>query len=106
MATRITYDPGDAAVLAATLYANAPNPFATSTQLRYELTESSRVTLTIYNLLGRKVRVLIDADQAPGRYSKLWNGTDGAGRTVPSGVYFYRLKAGAFEEGGKLLLLR
>ena len=106
VATRITYDPGDAAVLAATLYANAPNPFATSTQLRYELTESSRVTLTIYNLLGRKVRVLVDADQAPGRYSKLWNGTDGAGRTVPSGVYFYRLKAGAIEEGGKLLLLR
>lgn len=104
--SRITYDPGATAVPAATLYTNAPNPFAASTHLRYELTESSRVTLTIYNLLGRKVRVLVDADQAPGRYSRIWNGTDGAGRTVPSGVYFYRLKAGAFEEGGKLLLLR
>ena len=104
--SRIIYDPGAATVPAATLYANAPNPFAASTHLRYELTESSRVTLTIYNLLGRKVRVLVDADQAPGRYSRMWNGTDGAGRTVPSGVYFYRLKAGAFEDGGKLLLLR
>ncbi len=88
------------------LYPNAPNPFATSTSIRFELTEPARVTLTIYNLLGRKVRVLVDETHGPGRHTRIWNGRDGDGRAVPSGVYFYRMTAGVVEEGGKMLLLR
>jgi flagellar hook assembly protein FlgD len=50
--------------------------------------------------------VLVDESHGPGRYTRTWNGTDGDGRTVPSGVYLYRMTAGAIEAGNKMLLLR
>ena len=103
---RIVYAPGASDGPAAILYPNAPNPFAASTSIGFELSEPVHVTLTIYDLLGRKVRVLVDENHGPGRYARTWNGTDGDGRTVPSGVYLYRMTAGAIEEGGKMLLLR
>ena len=90
----------------AVLYPNAPNPFAASTDIRFELTEPVHVTLTIYDLLGRRIRVLVDEMSGPGRYARIWNGKDGDGRAVPSGVYLYRMIAGEFEESGKMLLLR
>ncbi len=103
---RIDYASGASDGPAAVLYPNAPNPFAASTSLGFELSEPAHVTLTIYDLLGRKVRVLVDENHGPGRYTRTWNGTDGDGRTVPSGVYLYRMTAGAIDEGGKMLLLR
>ncbi len=104
--TRIDYTPGAADGPAAVLFPNAPNPFAASTSIRFELSEPAHVTLTIYDLLGRKVRVLVDETHGPGRYTRTWNGTDEDGRTVPSGVYLYRMTAGAIEAGDKMLLLR
>ncbi|MYJ00722.1 MAG: S8 family serine peptidase [Gemmatimonadetes bacterium] len=92
--------------LVAVLYPNAPNPFASSTRIRFELSEPVYVTLTIYNLLGRKIRVLVDETHGPGRYAPTWNGMDGDGRAVPSGVYLYRMTAGGIEQNGKMLLLR
>ncbi|MXY97453.1 MAG: S8 family serine peptidase [Gemmatimonadetes bacterium] len=90
----------------AVLYPNAPNPFTASTNIRFELSEPVHVTLTIYNLLGRRIRVLVDQTQGPGRYARIWNGMDGDGRAVPSGVYLYRMTAGGIEQRGKMLLLR
>lgn len=103
---RIDHESGASDGVAAVLYPNAPNPFAVSTRVRFELLEPVHVTLTIYDLLGRKVRVLVDETHGPGRYARTWNGRDGDGRAVPSGVYLYRMTAGDIEEGGKMLLLR
>lgn len=103
---RIDYESGASDELAAVLYPNAPNPFASSTRIRFELSEPVHVTLTIYNLLGRKIRVLVDETHGPGRFARTWNGRDGDGRAVPSGVYLYRMTAGDVEKGGKMLLLR
>ncbi|MCY3554619.1 MAG: S8 family serine peptidase [Gemmatimonadetes bacterium] len=103
---RIDYESGASGELAAVLYPNAPNPFAGRTDIRFELTESTTVNLTIYDLLGRRVRVLADRMYGPGRYALPWNGMDGDGRAVPSGVYLYRMTAGGIEQSGKMLLLR
>ena len=103
---RIDYESGTSGGLAAVLYPNAPNPFASSTRIRFELSEPVHVTLTIYNLLGRRIRVLVDGTHGPGRYAPTWNGMDGDGRAVPSGVYLYRMAAGGIEQNGKMLLLR
>ncbi len=103
---RIDYESGASDGPVAVLYPNAPNPFASGTRIRFELSEPVHVTLTIYDLLGRKIRVLVDETHGPGRYARTWNGMDGDGRTVPSGVYLYRMTAGDVEAGGKMLLLR
>ncbi|MXZ75659.1 MAG: S8 family serine peptidase [Gemmatimonadetes bacterium] len=103
---RIDHTSGPSDGLVAILYPNAPNPFSGSTDIRFELTETTPVTLMIYNLLGRRVRVLADRMYGPGRYALTWNGRDGDGRAVPSGVYLYRMTAGGIEQNGKMLLLR
>ena len=88
------------------LYPNAPNPFVDATDIRFELTKPARVTLAIYDVLGRRVRVLADRTYGPGRYALTWYGRDDQGRAAPSGVYFCRMTAGDFEEVDKMLLLR
>ncbi|OLE58262.1 MAG: hypothetical protein AUI36_13750 [Cyanobacteria bacterium 13_1_40CM_2_61_4] len=84
-----------------TLYQNYPNPFNPSTTIRYELPRASHVRLTIYDVIGREVRVVVDAQNGAGQHQA----TFGAGN-LPSGVYFYRLTAGAFVETKKLLLMK
>ncbi len=103
---RVDHVPGPSGGPAAVLYPNAPNPFANSTDIRFELTEPARVTLTIYDLLGRRVRILTDRMYGAGRHARTWNGRDDGGRASPSGVYFFHMAAGAVEVRGKMLLLR
>ena len=74
---------------------NSPNPFNPITAIRYSLAEASRVRLTIYNMLGQEVRVLVDENQSPGVYSLQWDARDASGRTVSTGLYIYKLEAGA-----------
>ena len=74
---------------------NYPNPFNPSTTIRYTLPEASNVRLTIYNVLGQEVRTLINAAQSRGIYSVQWDGRDAYGRQAATGVYIYRLEAGA-----------
>jgi hypothetical protein len=76
------------------LYQNYPNPFNPSTAIKYDLSEISLVHLDVFNLLGEKVRTLINEKQLQGSYSIEWNGRNDNGRIIPSGVYFYRLKIG------------
>ena len=73
------------------LYPNIPNPFNPSTLITSRLPEPGQVDLTIYNLLGQQVRVLVRDHRCPGRYEVMWDGMDGFGRHVSSGVYLYRL---------------
>jgi flagellar hook assembly protein FlgD len=64
------------------------------------------VKLTIYNLLGQKVRVLVDDHQSAGYKTVFWDGKDRQGTEVASGIYFYKIQAGAFVQTKKMLLLK
>jgi photosystem II stability/assembly factor-like uncharacterized protein len=83
------------------LFQNYPNPFNPSTTIRYELPMASHVTLKVYNILGQEVATLVNEKKEAGRYEVNFDGSK-----LPSGVYFYRIQAGAFTQTRKLLLLR
>ncbi len=85
---------------------NYPNPFNPTTMIRYDLPQRAHVRLIIYNLLGKKVRTLVDADETPGIKRVTWNGLNDAGERLASGVYVYRLQAGSFTATRKLVLLK
>jgi hypothetical protein len=85
---------------------NAPNPFNPSTTIRFGLAAQARVTISIYDVSGRLVHTLVDGQRSPGLYKETWDGRDSNGRAVASGVYFYRLRAGAFSETKKMVLTR
>ena len=88
------------------LHANYPNPFNPSTTLSYELRTVQPVVLAVYNLLGERIRVLIDAVESPGLKSVLWDGTNSAGKQVSSGTYLSVLRVGGQVSTRKLLLLK
>jgi subtilisin family serine protease len=72
---------------------NHPNPFNSSTSIKFTLSTKSHLKLEIINILGRKVKTLIDAEFPAGQHTIEWDATDDAGQPVSSGVYFYRLKS-------------
>ena len=89
------------------LYAGQPNPFPSSTTLRFELFVSSRVQLNVYDVSGRMVRRLYERSSAmPGSYSMTWDGRDDAGRPVPGGMYFYRLDTDRGSETARVVKLQ
>ncbi len=88
------------------LMQNYPNPFSTSTTIEYSLPNSAPVTLTVYNILGQRVAKIIEPMQSKGPHSIVWNGRDEKGKKVASGIYFYRVRAGAFSATKKMILLR
>ena len=86
---------------------NYPNPFNPTTTIQYALPQATDVELIVYNVAGQRVRTLVVAHQSAGRYRVTWDATDDKGRSVSSGIYFYRLQAGgAFREVKRMLLLR
>jgi flagellar hook assembly protein FlgD len=85
---------------------NYPNPFNPETRIQYQLGKRSGVVLEIYNLMGQRIRTLVREEQLTGRYSVVWNGANDAGIPAASGVYIYRLRAGAYAASRKLLLVR
>jgi hypothetical protein len=85
---------------------NAPNPFNPATRIRFALPEATHVKLTVYDVAGRRVKLLLDRQHEAGWVDVLWNGTNDQGRAVGSGVYFYKLEAGAFEARRKMVLLK
>ena len=85
---------------------NYPNPFNIETAIRYCLRSNGQVTLSIYNLLGQKVKTLVNEKQAAGSYVAKWDGKDENGTVVPSGVYLYVLKAGNFTSYKKMVLMK
>ena len=89
------------------LLPNYPNPFNPETTIQYQVPAPGQVTLTIYNLLGEKVRTLVQTVQPAGKYSAKWDGRNVSGTGVGSGVYFYELQIGnASVATRKMLLLR
>jgi hypothetical protein len=85
---------------------NYPNPFNPSTQIRFALPEQSRVTITIYNMLGGKVRTLVNDFQDAGYRNVLWNATNDHGAPVSAGMYIYTIQAGNFYQAKKMILLK
>ncbi len=88
------------------LAVNRPNPFASSTAISYELPARSRVNISVYEVLGRRVLTLVDAEVQAGRHSVSWDGTDGFGDRVCPGVYVYRIDASSYSEARKMVLLQ
>lgn len=99
--TPIELDPTAAVPDEVQLDGNYPNPFNPQTTISYGLPQAGPVRLTVYDALGRAVAVLVDREQAAGRYRATFE----AG-TRPSGAYFYRLEAGATVKTGTMLLLK
>ena len=85
---------------------NYPNPFNRATVIRFTLPASDRVKLTLYNLLGQHVTTLVNGVREAGVYTVPWDGQDDRGDALGTGVYLYRLEAGAQAETRQVLLLR
>jgi hypothetical protein len=91
---------------------NFPNPFNPSTTIRFALPKRSSVALKVYDLLGKEVATLVDEVRQPGYHAVRWDGTNGAGSSVATGIYFFRMDAHATEDGSafsdfkKMLLVK
>jgi hypothetical protein len=85
---------------------NYPNPFNPGTVIEYSLPKGSSVEIVVYNILGQKVRTLLDECQRAGRHRVLWDGRDDKGKEVSSGIYLYRIKTSEFAQTKKMVLLR
>ncbi|MBN1998766.1 T9SS type A sorting domain-containing protein [candidate division KSB1 bacterium] len=85
---------------------NYPNPFNPATTIEYQVAQKCHIEIEIYDLLGHKVATLIDREQDTGQYQVEWNAKDHRGRTVPSGIYFYRMVTPNFTQTKKMTLLK
>ncbi len=85
---------------------NYPNPFNPFTMLSYGLPIGSEVRIDIFNVLGQRVVTLVDEYQNAGYKSVIWNGKDGSGSNVSSGIYFYTIEAGDYRASKKMLLIK
>jgi len=85
---------------------NYPNPFNPTTSITYSIPRNEFVRLTIYNMLGQKVRTLVSSRQVANEYRINWDGRDDNGLEVPSGVYFYNMEAGSYVSTKKMVLMK
>ncbi|MFZ1684549.1 MAG: T9SS type A sorting domain-containing protein, partial [Candidatus Zixiibacteriota bacterium] len=85
---------------------NYPNPFNPTTQISYDLPVAGYARLEIFNLLGRRVAVIVDAFQQAGSHTVEWNSKDDAGHAVSSGIYLYRLTVNDYSSTRKMLLMK
>ena len=85
---------------------NYPNPFNPETTIRFHMPQGEQVSLRIYNATGQLVTALTDGHREAGSYEVRWNGRNAGGYPVPSGIYFCRMKAGAFVDTKKMALIR
>jgi flagellar hook assembly protein FlgD len=95
------------------LYQNYPNPFNPTTTIHFTVRRSSPAvrnpfltTLKIYNILGQKVKTLVDEAKPAGSYEVVWDGKDERGNNLASGIYFYRLQIGEQTQTKRMLLLK
>ncbi|MCU0644635.1 MAG: T9SS type A sorting domain-containing protein [bacterium] len=88
------------------LYPAYPNPFNSSTVIRFELKKEQHIRLAVYNLLGQEIRSLDEGMKSAGNHQTIWDGKDNHGFALPSGLYFCRLTTGKDEQARKMLLLQ
>jgi formylglycine-generating enzyme required for sulfatase activity len=87
------------------LLRNYPNPFNPSTTIPYELQRAARVRLEIYNALGQNIATLIDAERPAGHHRAVWNGLDGRGQGVATGIYIYRLTVDGLASSQRMVMI-
>jgi len=85
---------------------NYPNPFNPSTIIRYALPSSEKVTIKIYDIIGKEIRTLVNEEKNAGTYTAQWNGRNNEGNSVSSGIYLYRIHAGNYIETKKMTLVK
>jgi endoglucanase len=83
------------------LHQNYPNPFNPSTTIHYEVAVAGSVTITVYDVLGRQIRTLMNEEKQPGAYSVSWDASD-----VSNGIYFYQMRAGTFTDVKRLVVVK
>ena len=88
------------------LYQNYPNPFNPTTQIKYDLPEDQFVNITIYDVMGRKVRSLMNDSQTAGYHSLRWDAKNDIGEGIAAGMYIYNIQAGEFRAMKKMVLLK
>ncbi len=88
------------------LLQNYPNPFNPSTTIRYQMAVPGHVTLTVYNILGQRIRTLVNGRKPAGGHEVAWDGLDAHGVPMSSGVYFYRLQTGGQSSVRKMVLVK
>ena len=88
------------------LQQNFPNPFNSSTLISYYLPKKGKVNLEVYNILGQRIRILVEKEEEPGLKIISWEGKDDRGLNVPTGIYFYRLTAQDFVDTKKMVYLK
>ena len=85
---------------------NYPNPFNPITMIRYDLPEVTNVKISIYDMMGKKVKTLVNTNQNSGYKFVIWNGTNDNGEMVSVGMYFYYIKTNTFSQTRKMILLK
>jgi hypothetical protein len=88
------------------LAANYPNPFNPETRIEFHLPKTTRVELSVYNLLGQRVSTLVNGVLSPGEHSVSWDGRDAQGNSQPSGIYFYRIDSQLGSLKRKMVLIK
>jgi hypothetical protein len=85
---------------------NYPNPFNPTTEIEFDIPRNSQVNLTVFNVLGQKVKTLVNEMLVAKKYKVDWDGTSDSGTKVASGIYFYKLEAGDFVQTKKMVMLK
>ena len=85
---------------------NFPNPFNPLTTIRYDLPEDGLVIITIYDVMGKTVKYLVNSQKNAGYKSIQWNATNNTGHPVSAGLYLYMIEAGDFRQTKKMVLLK
>jgi len=106
LGSAIEVDAHDDVVTATKLIGNYPNPFNPVTSIKFNLVQNENVSLEIYNVLGQKVKTLVNEKLSAGKHSIVWEGNDNNGNKVASGIYFYKLTGERYTSTKKMLLLK
>jgi hypothetical protein len=88
------------------LYQNYPNPFNPSTNIRFKLTETENVSIKVYSILGKEIKLLLEDYLPAGEYNIQWNGKDDKENLLPGGVYFIQMQVGEYRQTIKSVLLK
>ena len=106
MPVPLAIDEGGQLPLQFVLHQNYPNPFNPKTQIEFDLPHQAKVSLKIYDIMGREVRAVVDDVLSLGYYKVIWEGRDQRGKQVPSGVYIARLVTTNYTKSIKMVLLK
>ncbi len=85
---------------------NYPNPFNPSTDIRFRIPDASQVSLIVYNTLGQEIKTLVNDYYEAGEHTVAWDGRDNNGQSLPSGIYFYQIEAGAYKQMKKMMMIK